>query len=684
MREAPYGSWSSPITAADLTVATVGLSGGVVSDGVRYWTQAHPEQGGRVTLWREDDAGREEVTPDAYLRTAVNEYGGGEWAVAGGIVVLSSWPDGSVQAIEPGQPARRIAPGGEFRYAALHLDPIRRVVLAVREDHSVTPEPRTTIVALDLDSANPGGGRVLVSGADFYAHPVLSRDGQLAWVEWNHPDMPWDSTYLKVARLPEFVEPPTCEPAATRASTPAEAPANGPTRSPAVVPDDDQTAALGTVQTPDGRSATPAVVGGGPGISAVYPAWSPDGSLLFLADPDGFWNFHRWDGARTEVVYQAPADFCGPMWVLTPAPYAVIDDRRIGCSVSVHGYASLAVIHHAGGEPAHLELVESEAVTATVTGSGSRALALLGYPDRPAALVEVDWDSGALTTVKASSEQVPDPALVARAEAVSWQGPLGEVHAWYYPPANPDFTAPAGELPPVQVWSHGGPTGFSGPEYRLATQYWTSRGIGIVDVNYGGSTGYGRAYRERLRGNWGVVDVRDCCDAALTLVARGLADPARLSIRGGSAGGYTTLAALAFTEVFSAGISLYGIGDLETLATDTHKFESRYLDGLVAPYPEGRQTYLERSPLHHLDRLSCPMLILQGGQDRVVPPSQAEQMVAALRAKGLPVAYVFYPDEGHGFRRAENVIATAQAALAFLGSVHGFAPADDLPELDLR
>lgn len=634
MREAPYGSWTSPIAAADLTAATAGLSGGVVSDGVRYWTQSHPEQGGRVTLWREDADGRAEVTPDAYLRTGVNEYGGGEWTVAGGLVAYSNWPEGSLQVIEPGRPARRFAPGGDFRYAALHLDPARRLVLAVREEHSGPGEPQTTIVALELDSENPGGGTVLAAGADFYAHPVLSPQGQLAWVEWNHPDMPWDATRLKVAPLAD----------------------------------------------PDAA----VTVAGGPGVSALYPAWSPDGTLLFLADPGGFWNFHRWDGERSEVLYPAPADFCGPLWTLVAPPYAVIDDHRIGCGVSVHGYAGLAVVHHGTTEPARLEPIESEAVAVAVTGSGPRALAVLGYPDRPAALVEVDWNSGELTTVKTSSDRVLDPVLVSRAEAISWQGPLGEVHAWYYPPTNPEFAAPSGELPPVQVWSHGGPTSFSGPEYRVATQFWTSRGIGILDVNYGGSTGYGRAYRERLRGNWGVVDVRDCCDAALALVDRGLADPTRLSIRGGSAGGYTTLAALAFTDVFSAGISLYGIGDLETLATDTHKFEARYLDGLVAPYPQGRQVYLDRSPIHHLEGLSCPMLILQGGQDRVVPPSQAEQMVAAVRAKGLPVAYVTFPEEGHGFRRAESVIATAQATLAFLGRVHGFTPADDLPELDLH
>ncbi len=635
MPHAPYGSWTSPISAADLTAATVGLAYGTVSDGARYWTQAHPEQGGRVSVWREDGAGRTELTPHSYVRTGVNEYGGGDWTVADGILVYSTWPDGSLHVVEPDGSPRQFAPGDHWRYAALFLDPARRLVLAVREDHSRPGvEPETTVVALDLDGDNPAGGRVLARGADFYAHPVLSVDGRLAWVEWNHPDMPWDATLLKVAPLAD--------------------PQN--------------------VQH----------VAGGPGVSAVYPAWSPDGSLVFLADPDGFWNFHRWDGTHAALVYEAPADFCGAPWTLGPAPYCVIDAGRIGCSVLVHGFASLAIIHHAEGRNAHLELIESDAVSAQVSGARSRCLALLGYADRPAALVELDWETGARTVVKATSERVPDPALTSRAESVTWEGPQGEVHAWYYPPTNPAFTAPDGELPPVQVWSHGGPTGFSGPEFRLATQFWTSRGIGILDVNYGGSAGYGRAYRERLRGAWGIVDVRDCVDAALTLVGQGRADPHRLSIRGGSAGGYTTLAALTSSDVFAAGISLYGVGDLETLATDTHKFESRYLDRLVAPYPQGREVYLERSPIHHLDRLSCPMLVLQGGQDKVVPPSQAERIVEAVRARGLPVAYLLFPEEGHGFRRAENQISTAQAALAFLGAVHGFSPADELPDLDLR
>ncbi|MEA5118357.1 MAG: prolyl oligopeptidase family serine peptidase [Propionicimonas sp.] len=635
MSEAPYGAWASPITADDLTAATVSLAGGIVDDGVRYWTQAHPEQAGRVGLWREDARGRVELTPQGYVRTGVNEYGGGDWTVAAGVVVYSAWPEGSLHVIETDGTTRRFAPGGPWRYAALFLDPARRLVLAVREDHTVAAaEPITTIVALDLDSANPEGGRVLVGGADFYAHPVLSPDGRLAWVEWDHPAMPWDATRLKVAPLADL--------------------------------------------------ASAVSVGGGDGVAALYPAWSPDGSLVFLADQTGFWNFYRWDGEATGLLYEAPCEFCGPAWTLAPAPYSIIDAGRIGCSPLVHGFGSLAVLHHGPDAPARLELIESDAVSVLVSGHGQRSLALLGYADRPAALVEVDWTTRALTPVRTSSDRVLDPALISRAQPVSWASPDGEVHAWYYPPTNPAFTAPDGELPPVQVWSHGGPTGFSSPEFRIATQFWTSRGIGILDVNYSGSAGFGRAYRERLKGSWGITDVRDCSDGALALVERGLADGDRLSIRGGSAGGYTTLAALTFTDVFAAGISLYGIGDLEALATDTHKFESRYLDSLVAPYPAGREVYLERSPLYHLDGLNCPMLILQGTEDKVVPPDQAEQMVAAVRAKGLPVAYLLFEGEGHGFRAAENISATAQAALAFLGRVHGFTPADDLPALDLR
>jgi len=625
----PYGSWPSPIAPSDLTRAALGLSPGHVVDGVRYWAEGHPEQSGRIGLWRQaPEEEPTELTPDAYVRTGVNEYGGGAWAVEGDLLAYSSWPDGAVHLLESGA-VRGIAAGAPCRYAALSLDPARRLLLAVREDHSSPgAEPVTTIVALDLDSDNPDGGRVLVSGADFYAHPRLGQDGRLAWCEWDHPNMPWDSTRIVVAPLAD----------------------------------------------PTDRS----VVAGGAGVSALYPSWAPDGGLLLLSDASGHWNFQRWEPEQgIRDLYPAPHDFCGPLWVLTPMPYTVIDAGRIGCSWLADGVSHLGLLAFdpAGSGPGRLLEIPNDAVTAEVGGVGSNTLALFGYADRPAELVDLHWTDGTVHTVRRASGVDLPRELVSRARPFTWVGPQGPVHAWFYPPANGDLTGLPGELPPVQVWSHGGPTAFSGPDFAVSVQFWTTRGIGILDVNYGGSTGYGRAYRDRLKGNWGVVDVRDCVDGVRALAAAGLADPARLSIRGGSAGGYTTLAALTSSDVFAAGISLYGIGDLEMLATDTHKFESRYLDRMVAPYPEGREIYLERSPIHHLDRLGCPMLILQGADDKVVPPNQAVAMADAVRAKGLPVELVIFEGEGHGFRRAENIIATAEHALAFLGRVHGFTPA---------
>ncbi|MFZ0528994.1 MAG: prolyl oligopeptidase family serine peptidase, partial [Propionicimonas sp.] len=398
---------------------------------------------------------------------------------------------------------------------------------------------------------------------------------------------------------------------------------------------------------------------------------------LYLSDASGFWNFQRWDGRATRELHPASHDFCGPLWVLAPVPYTVIDAGRIGCTWLVDGSARLGVLDFEadGPGPGRLTEVSSEAVAAALSGTGPVTLALLGYPTRPAELVELDWDTGDQTTLLRAAPSGLDPAMVARARPFSWESPDGPVHGWYYPPTHSGVVPPEGVSPPVQVWSHGGPTAFSTPGFEIAVQFWTTRGIGILDVNYSGSAGYGRAYRERLRGNWGVADVRDCVAGAQALVAAGLADPDRLSIRGSSAGGFTTLAALTGSEVFAAGISLYGIGDLEALVRDSHKFEAHYLDGLIAPYPAGREIYRERSPLHHLDRLNCPMLILQGRKDTVVPPSQAQALADAVQSRGLAAELIWFDDEGHGFRRAESIIATAEAALAFLGRVHGFDPA---------
>jgi dienelactone hydrolase len=625
MRALPYGSWPSSIAPSDLISSALRLSGGIIDGGVAYWSEGHPQERGRVGLWRRDSAGIvTELTPQAYVRTAVNEYGGGDWTARGGLVAYTSWPDGAVYLLEPGAAPRQIAPGEGLRYAALFLDPSRRLLVAVREDHRGEGEPQQVIVGVNLDSDNADGGQVLVSGCNFYAHPSLSTDGRLAWCEWNHPDMPWDRASVVVAPL----------------------------------------------QDPTRRI----VVESAEQVAALYPSWAPDGALIYLSDASGFWNFRRWVDGMVGALHQDPHDFCGPLWVLTPVPYSIIDAHRIGCSWTEDGFARLGILDFSGAA-AVLTTLDTDAVTAEVTGFGTRCLAMFGYADRPTELVELDWTTGLADPLRASSSIELRVTAISRAEPFSWNSPDGPVHGWFYPPTNPDYGAEAGQLPPVQVWSHGGPTAFSGPDFSLAVQFWTSRGLGILDVNYSGSTGYGRAYRERLAGQWGISDVRDCVAGVLALVAAGRADAARLSIRGSSAGGFTTLAALTSSDVFAAGISLYGIGDLEALATDTHKFESHYTDRLVAPYPRERQVYLDRSPIRHIDQLSCPMLILQGADDKVVPPSQAETMAAAVRAKGLPVRLRIFAGEGHGFRQADTVKAVAEEALAFLAEVHGFTPA---------
>lgn len=620
---APYGSWPSPISPAHLARASIGLDRGLVDGDRAYWTQAHPEQRGRVSLWTMGpDGSREELAPDHSVRNRINEYGGGAWAVSRGVVVYSADPSGELWAHEGGG-RRLLAPGGVHRYGALSIDPARRLVLAVREDHASEGPCVQRVVALDLDGDNAGGGRTLVEGADFYASPALRADGLLAWAQWRLPDMPWDAAELCVAPLDD-----------------------------------------------PGRAVR---VAGGPGVSALHPAWDTTGGLVHLSDASGHWNFHRWDGVASVALHSDPHDFCGPMWNVGPAPYSLLPDGRIACARLVDGIGRAGILDPTTG---YLEEVSTGAVSCELTGTGARVVALLGFADRPRELRLLDLSDGSDLLLARAEEVSLPPEAVSVARAITWDSPDGPVHAWYYPPTHPGVSAPDGELPPVQVWSHGGPTAFSSPDFRLSTQFWTSRGIGILDVNYSGSSGYGRAYRERLDGAWGVTDVRDCVDAARALVAEGLADPRRLSIRGGSAGGFTTLAALTTTDVFSAGVSLYGIGDLESLATDTHKFESRYLDRLVAPYPEGRDTWVERSPIHHLDRLACPMLILQGADDTVVPPAQAHAMADAVRAKGLPVRLRVFEGEGHGFRQASTITAVAEEVLAFLGHVHGFTPAD--------
>jgi dipeptidyl aminopeptidase/acylaminoacyl peptidase len=486
---------------------------------------------------------------------------------------------------------------------------------------------------------------VLCSGADFYSTPELSGDGRLAWVQWDHPAMPWDATSLRVARL--------------------------------------QGGSGGWAVTDE------EAVAGGSEESAVQPRWLPDGTLVFVSDRTDWWNLYAWSPAdgRIEPLCPTEAEFAPPQWALGATPYAPLDDDRLLCTLNRSGRESVALLQRSTGK---LTALTEEGTGASDLAVGAEGAALvLSYPDRPTALVELTLpetpDAAPRWTERRRSSSLELAAgAVSVAQPVSWPSDLGEVHGFYYPPTNPDFAAPEGTLPPLITLSHGGPTSFSSPSLSLGYQFWTSRGYAILDVNYGGSTGYGRAYRERLVGRWGLVDVQDCAGGAVAMGEQGLADAQRLVVKGGSAGGYTTLRALTATSVFAAGISQYGIGDLEALARHTHKFESRYLDGLVGPYPEAREVYVERSPLTHVDALAAPILLLQGTEDKVVPPEQAHDMAAAARRKGLPVALIMFEGEGHGFRRADSIRTSMEAQQYFLGRLFRFTPADDVAPVEIE
>ena len=632
---APYGCWASPISVETLTAAAAGLTAVRIDGDQLYWLESHPDQAGRVGLWRRPVAGgaATEVTPaPAYVRNRVHEYGGGEYAVRDGLVVYTEFGDGRVHLATDGAPPQPITPPGAFRYGDLRLHPDRGLVLAVREDHIGGGEPVNTIVSLDLTGPNDDGGTVLCMGADFYATPELSAAGRLAWTQWSHPDMPWDSSQVMVGSF--------------------------------------------SASAVTGVTA----VAGGPGESAMQPRWLGD-RLILLSDRTGWWNLYRWDDIDLFPLRRDDAEFAFPQWTLGQDPYAVLDPDHLVCTVCRSGPQSVAVLTISTGDL--VEVTQSRVGAVSLATASGRVAALLNYPDRSPAVALLDPDRQRWSVVRAAAPAVMTDDAVSVAEPVSWQSEEGLVHGWLYPPTNPDCTAPSGTRPPLMVLSHGGPTAFAAGVFSIAYQFWTSRGFAILDVNYGGSAGFGRAYRERLRGQWGVVDARDCISGALAMVDQGRANPQSLVIRGGSAGGYTTLRTLTTSTVFTAGISQFGIGDLEALAKDTHKFESRYLDGLVGPYPQARETYLDRSPINHVDQLAAPILLLQGTEDQVVPPGQAEMMAAAARAKGLPVAMIMYAGEGHGFRRAETITSATQAQIYFLGRVFGYIPADDVPPIPI-
>jgi dipeptidyl aminopeptidase/acylaminoacyl peptidase len=649
----PYGAWPSPISAADRARGNLSLSfpDTVGDSGEVWWVEGRPDEAGRQVIVRAGPDGQPtDLLPAPWnARTRVHEYGGRPWLAVpppgggrgdgGAALVFANFADQRLYRLDPGaaEPVpitpEPVAPATD-RYADYTLAADGTEIWCVRESHAADGAVSRALVAVPVDGA--GAPRELLRDGHFLAHPRISPDGRrLAWLRWDHPRMPWDGTELRVADL-----------------------------------------------APGGGVGEPRTVLGGPAESVLQPEWADAGTLYAISDRSGWWNLYALPAAGGEPRPLCPAaeEFGGPLWHLGATWYVLLPGGRVAVRHGTDTYA-VGLLDPDTGALVDLDLPYT--AWSGLSGDGTALTAVVAGPKSGPQLIRVDPRSGKSAVLRHAVDDLPDAAYlpVPRSEVVPGAGGR-EVHVHIYPPTHPTARAPEGDKPPYVVHVHGGPTSQSLAALNVGVAYCTSRGIGVLHVNYGGSTGYGREYRERLRGQWGVVDVEDAVAAALALAESGEADRNRLAISGGSAGGWTTLAALVRTDVFACGVSYFGVAELERFVADTHDFESRYLDGLIGPLPQARAVYAERAPLSHVDDLSCPVLLLQGAEDKVVPPSQAEMFVAALARKGIPHAYLLFDGEGHGFRRADSMITATEAELSFYGQVLGFDP-PGVPKLEL-
>jgi dipeptidyl aminopeptidase/acylaminoacyl peptidase len=634
---APYGSWRSPITADLLVSRSIMLMEPRLDGADTCWIEGRPAEAGRCVIVRRDAEGNvADVNPPPFnARSRVHEYGGGAYVVRDGTVYFSNFADGVLYRVRAGGEPTAITAESAYRYADLVVDSRRGRIICVREDHTNPHrEAVNTLVSIDLEI---GEQTVVVEGNNFYSSPRLSPDGsRLCWLTWNHPNMPWDGCELWSAPI-----------------------------------------------VGEGRPTGAALVAGGLNESIFQPEFSPDGVLFFTSDRTGWWNLYRAGAQGVEAVTREEAELGTPQWGFGMSLYAFAGADQIVAAVGRGGEWRLSTVDPRTGRVSELDTPYTWA--GGVQGQTGRVVCVAAGPTQSTAVVQLDPESGETEVLKSSSSLTLDEAYLSRPEPIAFPTENGRTaYGFYHPPANRDFQGPADEKPPLIVGVHGGPTGQTPNTLNLQTQYWTSRGFAVLDVNYGGSSGYGREYRERLREQWGVVDVDDAINGARFLLSQGRADPNRVLIHGGSAGGYTTLAALAFRDFFSGGASYFGLADLEPFIQDTHKFESRYLDGLVGPYPEAKERYRERSPINFVHRMSAPVIVFQGLEDRVVPPNQAEIMVEGLQQKGIPFAYVAYEGEGHGFRRAENIKHTLEGELYFYSRVFGFDLPDEVETVDIE
>ncbi|MCB1106681.1 MAG: S9 family peptidase [Chlamydiia bacterium] len=622
METRPCGSWKSPITSSMLTESAVRL-GEIVIDGEDiYWSEMRPEEKGRYTIVRNG----EDILPPPYnARTRVHEYGGGSFTVSDGTLYFINDKDQGLYRKTADGTIEKICGEEGKRYANPLFDPKRGILYAIQEEHRSEHDVINTLVKI--------GEKVelIHEGHDFYSMPALHPDGtHLAFLTWDHPNMPWDGSTLWVGSL-----------------------------------------------TSDGSLEDVKKVAGGEKESIFQPQWSPDAVLHYVSDRTDWWNLYR----MGEPLCPMEAEFGQPLWVFKMSTYTFINGGKIACVYTDKGTDHLAILDP---DKKRLETLDLPFTCYDgITSRGNTLYFLGSSPTEMKGLIEYDIETTNWKVLRKSKEANIDPAYLSLPETIEFPTEGNQkAYAFYYPPTNKDYLP--SDLPPLIVRSHGGPTAQVSNSLSLEIQFWTSRGFALLDVNYGGSTGFGREYRNRLKGNWGIVDVDDCCNGALYLAEKGLVDKNRMAIKGGSAGGYTTLAALTFRNVFKAGASYYGVSDLEALVADTHKFESQYLEGLIGPYPEAKNRYVELSPIHHTDQLSCPVILFQGEEDKIVPPSQAEMMFDALNQKKIPVAYLLFKGEQHGFRAAENIQRALESELYFYSKIFGFTPDDTLKPITIH
>jgi dipeptidyl aminopeptidase/acylaminoacyl peptidase len=631
---APYASWKSPITAQLISSGAITLGLTAIDGDNLYWLESRPSEGGRQVLMCRDAMGdMAELTPAPFnIRTRVHEYGGGAYAVKAGIIYFCHFTDQRIYRQTENQSPAPLTAEGAWRYADLQIDMQRNRILCVREDHSHAPtEAVNELVAVDLSN---GKTKVIASGADFYSSPRISPDGkQLAWISWNHPDMPWDATELWLA---DFAA--------------------------------------------DGSLANMQKIAEGESESIAQPEWSPDSTLYFVSDKSGCWNIYHYDSGGVKAICPTEAEFAYPHWQFGMAQYGFISAKEIMCALNKNGTWQLGKIDISLGK---LEIIPTAFTDIQyLRATQDEVVFHAAGPKQANAIASLNVSNNSVTIIQHSISLPFETNYLSSPKNISYASRNKRTaHGFFYPPCNPDFIAPDNELPPLIVISHGGPTAASSTALKLSTQFWTSRGFAVLDVNYAGSTGYGRDYRRSLYGQWGIADVEDCIAGAEYLVQQNLVDGERLIIRGSSAGGYTTLCALTFHKTFKAGASYYGISDVAALAQDTHKFESRYEARLIGGRSEA--LYRARSPIHHAEQLSCPVIFFQGLEDKVVLPNQSERMAEVLKKRGLPTAYVAFEGEQHGFRQAKNIQRALESELYFYAKVFGFDLAEEIQPLEI-